>query len=333
MATKMLSIESLAKRHPVRGGGKSIVFEDLWLALPQGGITCIVGPPGCGKTALINILAGVETASDGVVILDGHEIEGLGLERALLTAEPCLLPWRTVLGNVGYAVRAKWRDWSSARAVAHVRRAIERVGLSGVEDRWPAALSPGMKQRVALARALAVEPKLLLLDEPFAALDAITRAALHDDLRRLCGESGITMLMATHDLDAAILLADRIVLMSKGPRAQLAEILQNELPAERKAADVHRHPLYYAMRSHIADFLASRSPAVTGQKQRTQGPREVPQVRVSLPEPAIAASTESRRARAAALAALEATTRSVEEARNMPSLRNLLRKTRAEFGE
>ena len=326
MTAKALSIEALAKRYSVRGG-KHIVFENLWLAAPRSEITCIIGPPGCGTTSLIKILAGIEAASGGVVILDGHEIQGPSRERALLTAEPCLLPWRTVLGNVGYAVRAKWPRWPRARALTHVRRFLELAGVAAAEAKFPVELSAGSQQRVALARALAVAPKLLLLDEPFLALDAITRAAVQDDLRRLCHELGLTIFLVTHDVSEAILMADRIVLMSGGPRSVLAELLENPLPRERKAADMHRHPHYYALRSHIADFLLVGFSEV---RRRAHNPREVPVVRPSVPEPAVAVSQS---ARSAAVATIEATTRSVHEARQMPSLRSLLRKARAEFGE
>lgn len=336
MAAKMLSIEALAKRYPLRGG-KFVLFENLWLAAPRGEITCVIGPTGCGETMLVNILAGVETASDGVVILDGHEVEGPGLDRALLAVEPCLFPWRTVLGNIGYAVRAKWPGWSHARAVEQVRHVMEMTGLAGMETKFPDALSAGLQQRVALARALSVEPRLLLLDEPFIALDAITRAALHDDLRQLCLEKGLTVFLATHDIDEAIVLADRIVLMSAGPKAMLAELLENPLPRERKAADIHRHPHYYALRNHIADFLANRAAGFAAEIKRSkqQPPREVPVARPGAPEPAIAGRSgiSPVSARSAEVATIQAATRSVEDARHMPSLRSLLRKARAEFGE
>ena len=334
MAAKMLSIEALAKRYPLRGG-KFVLFENLWLSAAGGEITCVIGPPSCGKTMLINILAGIETASDGVVILDGHEVEGPSLDRALLISDPCLLPWRTVLGNIGFAVRAKWPDWSNVRAVAHVRHFMEVTGLNGVEAKFPEALTAVQQQRVALARALSVEPRLLLLDEPFVALDAISRAALQDYLRRLCVETGLTIFMVTHDIDESILLADRIVLMSAGPKAMFAELLENPLPKEREAADIHRHPRYYALRKHIADFLAHRSTVfATEAKQSGRNPREIPVAQPAVPESAAGlSSVPPASTRSSAVATIEAARRSVEDMRQTPSLRSLLRKARAEFGE
>jgi nitrate/nitrite transport system ATP-binding protein len=334
MAVKSLSIEGVAKRFPVRGG-KIVLFENLWLSVPRGEVTCVIGHPGCGKTTLVKILAGLEAASDGVVILDGHEIEGPSLERAVLFPDPALLPWRTVLGNVGYAVRAKWPGWSTTRAVSHTRRFIDLAGLAGMEMARPCDLNAGMKQRVAMARALSVEPKILLMDEPFSALDALTRATLHDDLRLICRSIGQTAFMVTHDVDEAVMLADRIVLMSDGPKAVLAEAMENPLPKERTRASIHRHPRYYAARNHIIDFLASRSASVAEEtKAQPRNPREIPLAQPILLEPAIAESDSwPGLPRSAAIATIEATTRSVEEARRMPGLRTLLRKARTEFGE
>lgn len=333
---KILSIEALAKRYPVRGGGKFVLFENLWLAAPRGEVTCIFGHPGCGKTTLLNILAGLDTPSEGVAILDGHEIAGPSLERALMTGEPALLPWRNLLGNVGYAVRAKWPAWPGARATAHAHRFIELAGLAGQEQKRVFELSPGLQHRAALARALSVEPKLLLMDEPFRALDAISRGELQDDLRRICRDTGQTVLIATHDVDEAIFLADRIVLMSNGPKAAFAGILENPLPAERRRAEIHRNPFFYALRNHIADFLASRSARFAEEsKTHPYDPRYVPVVRPSLPEPSVAGGSDAwaETQRAAAIARVDAATRSVEEAKRMPGLRSMLNKARGESGE
>ena len=170
-----------------------------------------------------------------------------------------LLPWRTVMGNVAYAVSSKHRAWPRAQVRAHAQKFIDRVGLTGSENKRPAELSGGMKQRVGIARALSIEPKIMLMDEPFSALDALTRGTLQDEVRRICLTTGQTVFMITHDVDEAIYLADRIVLMTNGPDARLAEIVDNPLPKERARADVHRHPLYYAVRNHIIDFLVTRS--------------------------------------------------------------------------
>jgi nitrate/nitrite transport system ATP-binding protein len=200
-----------------------------------------------------------------------------------------LLPWRTVLGNVAYAVSSKWRKWDRAKIKAHAQKFIDLVGLTGSEHKRPSELSGGMKQRVGIARALSITPKIMLMDEPFSALDALTRGTLQDEVRRICLETGQTAFMITHDVDEAIYLADRIVLMTNGPGAVLAEIVENPLPKDRGRIDLHRHPLYYALRNHIVDFLVSRSKTFTATTP-DHDPRNVPTVRPGLSEPTIVAA-------------------------------------------
>ena len=170
-----------------------------------------------------------------------------------------LLPWRTVLGNVSLAVSSKWPSWPAAKVNEHAKAFIRLVGLEGAEAKKPSELSGGMKQRVGIARALSIEPKILLMDEPFSALDALTRGTLQDEVRRICLEAGQTTFMITHDVDEAIYLADRIFLMTNGPDAVLAEIVENPLPKNRSRLEIHRHPFYYPLRNHLVDFLVSRS--------------------------------------------------------------------------
>jgi nitrate/nitrite transport system ATP-binding protein len=203
-----------------------------------------------------------------------------------------LLPWRSVMGNVAYAVSSKWRRWTKSEVERQSQKFIDLVGLTGAEDKRPAELSGGMKQRVGIARALSIEPKILLMDEPFSALDALTRGTLQDEVRRICLETGQTVFMITHDVDEAIYLADRIVLMTNGPGAVFAEIVDNPLPKERKRTEVHKHPLYYGVRNHIIDFLVSRSKAFAeDMKESGYDRRRVPVVRPGAPEPVIAADT------------------------------------------
>ncbi len=281
---KFISIEGIAKRYPAPGGSTTI-FEDLWLSMRRGEFTCVIGHSGCGKTTVLNVLAGLDAPSEGVVIVDGQAIEGPSLDRAVIFQGHSLLPWRTVMGNVGYAASSKWRRWSGAQVNAHAQKFIDLVGLTGAEHKRPSELSGGMKQRVGIARALSIEPKILLMDEPFSALDALTRGTLQDEVRRICLETGQTVFMITHDVDEAIYLADRIILMTNGPGAVLAEIVDNPLPKQRARADFHRHPLYYAVRNHIIDFLVSRSKNFAEEtKNRPHDPRNVPVVRPGLPE-------------------------------------------------
>ena len=289
MTDRFISIEGIARSYPKSGGGYTSIFENLWLSMDRGEFICVIGHSGCGKTTVLNILAGLDTPSNGAVIVDGQAIEGPSLDRAVIFQSHALLPWRTVLGNVAYAVSSKWRDWKTAKVNAHAQKFIDLVGLSGAEHKRPAELSGGMKQRVGIARALSIEPKIMLMDEPFSALDALTRGTLQDEVRRICQETGQTVFMITHDVDEAIYLADKVVLMTNGPGAVLAEIVENPLPKERSRNDFHRHPLYYATRNYILDFLVSRSRGFIEEARGVYNPREVPVVRPGLPEPTIAA--------------------------------------------
>jgi len=289
MTDRFISIEGIARSYPKSGGGCTSIFENLWLSMDRGEFICVIGHSGCGKTTVLNILAGLDTPSNGAVIVDGQAIEGPSLDRAVIFQSHALLPWRTVLGNVAYAVSSKWRGWKTAKVNAHAQKFIDLVGLSGAEHKRPAELSGGMKQRVGIARALSIEPKIMLMDEPFSALDALTRGTLQDEVRRICQETGQTVFMITHDVDEAIYLADKVVLMTNGPGAVLAEIVENPLPKERARNDFHRHPLYYATRNHILDFLVSRSRSFIEEARGAHNPREVPLVRPGLPEPTIAA--------------------------------------------
>ncbi len=281
---KFISIEGVARRF-----SGTAVFEDLWLSVARGEFVCMIGHSGCGKTTVLNILAGLDAPSAGVVIVDGREIAGPGLDRAVIFQSHALLPWRSVLGNVAYAVASKWRKAPREEVEERARRAIALVGLSGAEHKRPAELSGGMKQRVGIARALSLEPKILLMDEPFSALDALTRGTLQDEVRRICLDRGQTTFMITHDVDEAIYLADRIVLMTNGPGARIAEIVENPLPKARARADIHRHPAYYALRNHLIDFLVTRSAALRDAPPAGFDPRRPPTVRPGLPEPAPAA--------------------------------------------
>jgi nitrate/nitrite transport system ATP-binding protein len=293
MTDKFISIEGISRRFPAASaaGGQTTVFEDLWLAMARGEFVCIIGHSGCGKTTVLNILAGLDAPSDGTVIVDNQSIEGPSLDRAVIFQSHALLPWRTVMGNVAYAVSSKWRNLSRAAIEKQAQKFIDLVGLTGAEGKRPAELSGGMKQRVGIARALSIEPKIMLMDEPFSALDALTRGTLQDEVRRICLTTGQTAFMITHDVDEAIYLGDRIVLMTNGPNAVLAEIVENPLPKERVRTDIHRHPMYYMVRNHIIDFLVSRSRTFLTEVGRQIDPRHVPVVRLRPREPAHGAAS------------------------------------------
>ena len=293
-ADKFISIEGITKRFPAPGGGSTTVFEDLWLSMRRGEFTCIIGHSGCGKTTVLNILAGLDVPTEGAVIVDGQAIEGPSIDRAVIFQSHALLPWRTVMGNVVYAVSSKWRHWTKTEQQRQAQKFIDLVGLTGSEHKRPAELSGGMKQRVGIARALSIEPKIMLMDEPFSALDALTRGTLQDEVRRICIETGQTVFMITHDVDEAIYLADRIVMMSNGPDAVLAEIVENPLPKDRKRTDFHKHPLYYGVRNHIIDFLVTRSKTIRDEVKAGAAfdRRHVPVVRPGVPV-TVAASASS----------------------------------------
>ncbi|WP_395055097.1 ABC transporter ATP-binding protein [Polaromonas sp.] len=251
-----LQIEGLTKSYP---GTTEPVFDEVNFSIARGEFVCIIGHSGCGKTTILNVLAGLESASAGHVFMDGREVAGPSLERGVVFQGHALMPWLTVRKNIAFAVRSKWPDWTAAQVDDHVKKYVDLVGLSGAIDKKPSALSGGMKQRVGIARAFAIEPKMLLLDEPFGALDALTRGTIQDELLAIVRETHQTVFMITHDVDEAVLLADKILLMSNGPQARVAEIVRNTMPRDRQRASVHHDPQYYPLRNHLVDFLVARS--------------------------------------------------------------------------
>ena len=251
-----LRVEGLAKTY---AGAAEPVFDSVNFGIAKGEFVCIIGHSGCGKTTILNVLAGLEQASAGHVFMDQREVAGASLERGVVFQGHALMPWLTVRRNIAFAVRSKWPGWSAAQVDAQVEKHVSLVGLGAAIDKKPSALSGGMKQRVGIARAFAIEPKVLLLDEPFGALDALTRGTIQDELLRICTETHQTVFMITHDVDEAILLADKILLMSNGPRARVAEIVRNTMARERQRASLHHDPQYYRIRNHLVDFLVARS--------------------------------------------------------------------------
>ncbi len=285
MSEPLIKIEAIAKRFIGRDGTATTVFEDVHFGIEQGEFVCLIGHSGCGKTTILNILAGLEPSSAGYVFVGGREISGPSLDRAVIFQSHALMPWLTVMGNIAFAVISRWPEWDKTRVRAHCQEYIDLVNLTGAEKKRPAELSGGMKQRVGIARALAIRPKMLLMDEPFSALDALTRGMLQEEVLRICAETRQTAFMITHDVDEAILLADKIILMTNGPHAKIAEIVVNTMPRNRNRHDLHRHPHYYRIRNHLIEFLVDRSRAF-GAETAGSGydPRNPPLTRPGLDE-------------------------------------------------
>ncbi len=265
MTAHFLEIRDLAKRFPDPDGqGEFTVFEDINFDIEEGEFVCIIGHSGCGKSTILNVLAGLDEPSQGGVVMAGKEVTGPSLDRGVVFQNHSLLPWKTAIGNVRFAVQARHKDWSRRQVIEHSRRYLSMVGLEQAQERYPAQLSGGMRQRVGIARAFANQPKLLLMDEPFGALDALTRGTIQDELVRIWSGTGQTVFMITHDVDEAILLADRVLLMSNGPHARVAESVRINLPRPRDRAEILQDPAFYTIRNHLMHFLVERSRQTQG---------------------------------------------------------------------
>ena len=260
-----LEVQNLAKEYPIKGQSDPLtVFENASFKVERGEFVCITGHSGCGKSTILNALAGLDVPSAGGVVMDSKEVIGPSLDRGIVFQNYSLLPWLTVFENVRFGVRARWPNWSKKQIAEQCDKFISLVGLSGTEDRKPSELSGGMRQRVSIARAFATQPKLLLLDEPFGALDALTRGNIQEELIKIWTETKQTVFMITHDVDEAILLADRIMLMSNGPKARIAESVEVDIPRPRDRATIIEHPGYYNIRNYLVDFLVNRSTELSG---------------------------------------------------------------------
>jgi nitrate/nitrite transport system ATP-binding protein len=297
MSTHFLTVENLKKVFPPTNGiANEPVFEDINFHIDKGEFVCIIGHSGCGKTTILNVLAGLEEASAGNAFMDQREVKGPSLDRGVVFQSHALMPWMSVLGNVAFGVKSKWPDWDKAKIAAHASQYLEMVGLGHAIHKKPAELSGGMKQRVGIARAFAIQPKMLLLDEPFGALDALTRGTIQDELLKIVQATHQTVFMITHDVDEAILLADKIMLMSNGPHAKIAEIVEVTMPRNRTRAGIHHDPQYYKIRNHLVDFLVNRSKTYAGaEAEMFHDPKNPPLVRPGLesePAPVVALAAD-----------------------------------------
>lgn len=239
--------------------GQFQALKDVSFNIKEGEFISIIGHSGCGKSTVLNLIAGLLEPTEGHLFCNGREIAGPGPERAVVFQNHSLLPWLTCFENVYLAVeRVFGKNETKAQLQARTKAAIELVGLAHAIDKRPNEISGGMKQRVGIARALAMEPKVLLLDEPFGALDALTRANLQDELMKIMAKSGATAVMVTHDVDEAVLLSDKIVMMTNGPAATVGEILAVDLPRPRNRLALAEDPHYNHLRSEVLKFLYER---------------------------------------------------------------------------
>lgn len=275
MSKSFLTVEGLTKTFPAGKTEELVVFENVNLNIEKGEFVCIIGHSGCGKSTILNVIAGLDQATRGGVIMDGKEVAGPSLDRGVVFQNYSLLPWLTALQNVVFGVKARFKDWDADQIEAHSKKYLEMVGLSESLNRKPSQLSGGMRQRVSIARAFATQPKLLLLDEPFGALDALTRGVIQDELIKIWSETQQTVFMITHDVDEAILLADRVLLMTNGPHARVAESVKINIPRPRDRAEVINDPAYYKIRNHLVHFLVKRSSELAGKGDAEAAPLDV----------------------------------------------------------
>ncbi len=236
--------------------GKFIALRDINLSVRQGEFVSIIGHSGCGKSTLLNLITGLSTASDGVLLCAGREIAGPGPDRAVVFQNHSLLPWMTCFDNVYLAVERVFnKQESKVQLRQRTHDALALVGLTDAVHKFPHEISGGMKQRVGIARALSMQPKVLLLDEPLGALDALTRAHLQDELIKLVAATACTTIMVTHDVDEAVLLSDRIVMMTNGPAATIGQILDIDIPRPRERLALAQDAHYLRLRGEVLRFL------------------------------------------------------------------------------
>jgi nitrate ABC transporter ATP-binding subunit len=253
-----LELTNLGKTYSIEQD-PSVIVADFNLRLAEGEFVCIVGHSGCGKSTVLSIVMGLNDATEGGVIVAGREVIGPGLDRGVVFQSPALLPWLTARENVLLALEQVTHHTTRKERQARADRFLASVGLSDVAECYPDQLSAGMRQRVGIARAFALEPKVLLLDEPFSLLDVVTRMELQDQLIQLCGETHKTVLMVTHDVDEALLLADRIVLMTNGPAATVGEIVTVPFERPRERLSIIADPAYHRTRTKLLDFLEGQA--------------------------------------------------------------------------
>ncbi len=266
--TIFVEVDHVDRVFDLPNGGKYIALKNIELKIKEGEFVSLIGHSGCGKSTLLNIIAGLDRASIGGVTLEGREVRDPSPDRMVVFQNYSLLPWLTVRENIALAVDEVYKHEPKGQRRGIVEEHIDMVGLRLAATKRPHELSGGMKQRVAIARALATRPKLLLLDEPFGALDALTRGSLQAQLMKICNEHNVTCVMVTHDVDEALLLSDRVVMLTNGPEAHIGQILEVPIPRPRERLEVVKHPNYYSLRNEIIYFLNQQKQAKKRKSQQ-----------------------------------------------------------------
>lgn len=272
IASAQLSLRNVSKVYSGRRGwtnrlmGRTssdyIALDNISLDIEENTFVSIIGPSGCGKSTLLNIIAGLSSPSSGSIQLQGREIHGPGPDRGMVFQSYALMPWMTVAENIRFAVETVYPKLPLREQQRTVEETLSLVGLQGAEKKHPHELSGGMKQRVGIARALAISPQILLMDEPFGALDALTRGFLQDEIERIWEQQRKTVIMITHSIEEALLLSDRIVMMTRGPAARIAQILEVPFPRPRHRESLDEHPAYHELKAEMERHLSRETRAV-----------------------------------------------------------------------
>lgn len=265
MSKAFLDLTQLGMRFPTPEG-EFVALKNVDLQIQKGEFISLIGHSGCGKSTVLNLVAGLHMPTDGGVIVDGREVDGPGPERAVVFQNHSLLPWLTVYQNVELAVKQVAKGQSKVQIKQQVEHYLDLIQMAHASDKKPDEISGGMKQRVGIARALALQPKVLLMDEPFGALDALTRARLQDALMEIQAELNNTVIMITHDVDEAVLLSDKIVMMTNGPAATVGEVLNIELPRPRNRVQLADDPTYQKYRQSVLRFLYEKQSKSEGRQ-------------------------------------------------------------------
>lgn len=257
--SRFVEISNLVKEYPNPYGEDFRVVEDFNLKIKEGEFISLIGHSGCGKSTVLTMLAGLNEISDGGVIVGDREIDGPGPDRSVVFQSPCLMPWMTAFQNVMLGVNNVYPHVDKATRKQIVEHSLSVVGLADAMKKYPREMSGGMQQRVGIARAIALQPKVLLLDEPFGRLDSLTRMELQDVIIDILAREKLTAMIVTHDVDEAVFMADRCVMMSNGPKAGVGEILEINFPRPRNRVAIFEDPKFFAYREHLLAFLEQRS--------------------------------------------------------------------------